>query len=106
MQLKARHQGAVRSTTATVVVGISKEGYREILGFKIALRDTGESWEELFEDLKERGLRGVEFAVSDAHEGPEKALRTFFPGCIWNRCQAHFQRNVLGRDPPPIATTS
>jgi transposase-like protein len=99
MQLKVRRQGAVRSTTAMIVVGISEEGYREILGFKIALRETGESWQELFEDLKERGLRGVEFAVSDAHEGLEKALRACFPGCIWNRCQAHFQRNVLDKTP-------
>ena len=99
MQLKVRRQGAVRSTTAMIVVGISEEGYREILGFKIALRETGESWKELFEDLKERGLQGVEFAVSDAHGGLEKALRACFPGCIWNRCQAHFQRNVLDKTP-------
>jgi Transposase and inactivated derivatives len=99
MQLKVRRQGAVRSTTAMIVVGISEEGYREILGFKIALRETGESWKELFEDLKDRGLRGVEFAVSDAHEGLEKALRACFPGCIWNRCHAHFQRNVLDKTP-------
>lgn len=99
MQLKVRRQGAVRSTTALIVVGISEEGYREILGFKIALRETGESWKELFKDLKERGLRGVEFAVSDAHEGLEKALRASFPGCIWSRCQAHFQRNVLDKTP-------
>ncbi|MCS3632500.1 transposase-like protein [Salinibacter ruber] len=99
MQLKVRRQGAVRSTTAMIVVGISEEGYREILGFKIALRETGESWKELFENLKERGLRGVEFAVSDAHEGLEKALRASFPGCIWSRCHAHFQRNVLDKTP-------
>ena len=99
MQLKVRRQGAVRSTTAMIVVGISEEGYREILGFKIALRETEESWKELFEDLKERGLRGVEFATSDAHEGLERALRACFPDCIWNRCQAHFQRNVLDKTP-------
>jgi Transposase and inactivated derivatives len=108
---KVRRQGAVRSTTAMIVVGISEEGYREILGFKTHLRETRESWKELFEDLKERGLRDVEFATSDAHEGLEKALRACFPGCIWNRCHTeeslgvYFQRNVLGRDRPPIATT-
>jgi transposase-like protein len=99
MQIDVRRQGAVRSTTAMIVVGISEEGYREILGFKIALRETGESWKELFEDLKERGLQNVEYAVSDAHEGLKKALRACFPGCIWNRCQAHFRRNVLDKTP-------
>ncbi|MCS3785719.1 transposase-like protein [Salinibacter ruber] len=51
-----------------IAVGISEDGQREILGFKIALRETGESWKELFEDLKaRRGLRRVELATSDAH---------------------------------------
>lgn len=54
MQLKVRCEGAVRSTTAMIVIGISEEGYPEILGFKIALRETGQSWKELFNDLKEQ----------------------------------------------------
>ena len=82
-----------------IVVGISEEGYREILGFKIALRETGDSWKELFEELKARGLQRVELATSDAHEGLETALRSAFPGCIWQRCQAHFRRNVLDKTP-------
>jgi transposase-like protein len=99
MRINVRRQGAVRSTQALIVVGISEEGYREILGLKIALRETGESWKELFEELKDRGLRRVELATSDAHEGLEAALRSSFPGCIWQRCQAHFRRNVLDKTP-------
>lgn len=98
MRINVRRQGAVRSTQALIVVGISEEGYREILGLKIALRETGESWKELFEELKDRGLRRVELATSDAHEGLEAALRSSFPGCIWQRCQAHFRRNVPRQD--------
>ncbi|MFB6232069.1 MAG: transposase [Salinibacter sp.] len=41
----------------------------------------------------------MELATSDAHEGLEAALREAFPGCIWNRCQAHFRRNVLDKTP-------
>jgi len=99
MQLKVRRQGAVRSTWALIVVGITEDGYREILGLKIALRETEESWKELLRELKDRGLRRVECATSDAHEGLESALREIFPGCIWQRCQAHFRRNVLDKTP-------
>jgi transposase-like protein len=102
MQLKIRHRDAVRSATALVVVGISEKGQREILGLKIALRETAESWKELFQELKDRGLRRVELATSDAHEGLESALRETFPGCIWQRCQAHFQRNVLDKTPADL----
>ena len=89
MQIDVRGQGVVRSTRAMIVVGISEEGHREIPGFETHLRETKESWKELFEDLKtRRGLRRVELVTSDAHEGLEVALRSTFPGCIWQRCPA------------------
>lgn len=88
MQLKVRRQRAVRSTMAMIVDGISEEGYREVLRFKMALRETGESWKELFENLKGRGLRAAEFA----RVTPTRDWRSCFPDCIWNRCWARFQR--------------
>ena len=99
MQLNIRHHEAVRSAMALIVIGISEDGYREILGLKIALRETAESWKELLQELKDRGLKRVELATSDAHEGLESALREAFPGCIWQRCQSHFRRNVLDKTP-------
>ena len=41
----------------------------------------------------------MELVTSDAHEGLEAALRETFPGCIWQRCQSHFRRNVLDKTP-------
>jgi putative transposase len=99
MQLNIRHHEAVRSAMALIVVGISEDGYREILGLKIALRETGESWKELLEELKDRGLSDVELATSDAHDGLKSALQETFPGCIWQRCQSHFRRNVIDKTP-------
>jgi transposase-like protein len=42
MQVKVRRQQAVRSTTVMIAVGISEEGYREILGLKVGFSETGE----------------------------------------------------------------
>ena len=67
---------------ALIVVGISEEGYREILGMRIALRETAESWRELLGELKDRGVWGVELATSDANEGLEAVLRETFLGCM------------------------
>ncbi len=96
-------RGAVRSTQALIVVGISEKGYWEILGLKIALRETGESWKNLLQELKERGLSGVEVATSDAHEDLEEELQETFPRRIWQRCQSHFRRNVLDETPSGYA---
>jgi transposase-like protein len=99
MQIKVRRQGAVRSTTVLLAVGISDQGQREILGLEVALGETGEAWRRFVRGLKARGLSGVEVATSDAHEGLRQALQAAFPGLIWQRCQAHFRRNVLDRTP-------
>lgn len=99
MQVKVRRQGAVRSTTVLLAVGISEAGQREILGLEVALGETGEAWRRFIGRLKARGLAGVEVATSDAHEGLRQALEAAFPGLIWQRCQAHFRRNVLDRTP-------
>ena len=68
-------------------------------GFLVALSKTGQAWERLIDQLKERGLSGVEVATSDAHEGLKQALQEAFPGLIWQRCQFHFRRNVMDQTP-------
>ena len=99
MQVKVRRQQAVRSTTVMIAVGISEEGYREILGLNVGFSETGEGWRTFLSDLKTRGLSGVECITSDAHEGLRGAIQRCFPGAIWQRCQAHFRRNVVDRVP-------
>ena len=65
----------------------------------MAFSETEEGWRRFIRGLKERGLSGVELATSDAHEGLKQALQEAFPGLVWQRCQSHFRRNVLGRTP-------
>jgi len=89
MHLKVRRQGAVRSTTVMLAVGINEAGQREILGLETAFGETGEAWRRFIRGLKRRGLSGVEVATSDAHEGLVQALREAFPGLIWQRCHRH-----------------
>lgn len=102
IQVKVRREGAVRSTTVLLAIGINAAGYREILGLEVAFGETGEAWQGFFRSLRERGLGGVEFATSDAHEGLVDALERTFPGVIWQRCQAHFMRNILDATPEQL----
>jgi transposase-like protein len=97
--IKVRRDEAVRSTSALIVIGISEEGTREILGIRLGDSETEETWEDIFCWLKGRGLRGVDYVISDSHAGLVKALRRNFQGTCWQRCQVHFMRNVLGLTP-------
>ena len=91
---KIRRDGSIIPQGVLIVVGIDNEGYREVLGVWCADTESEASWSAVFRELKERGLHGVDYVVSDDHTGLTKAIAVQFQGVIWQRCQVHFIRNV------------
>jgi transposase-like protein len=92
---KVRRGGRVISQGVLIVMGINTEGMREILAVRIADTESETTWSDLFRDLKRRGLSGVQLITSDNHEGIKAAVKRFFQGASWQRCQCHFMRNAL-----------
>jgi putative transposase len=78
-----------------VVMGIRDDGYREILGAKIADGEDELFWSGLFQDLADRGLSGVKLVISDGHKGIQKAVVKSFLGASWQMCHVHLVRAVL-----------
>ena len=78
-----------------VVMGIRDDGYREILGARIADGEDEIFWSGLFQDLADRGLSGVKLVVSDGHKGIQKAVEKSFLGASWQMCHVHLVRAVL-----------
>src|ERR671930_69217 len=97
--VKVRRDHAVRATSALIVSGVNAQGRRELLGLSLGDSESEGTWTDMFAWLKRRGLHGVEVLVSDDHSGLVKAAQRAFQGVIWQRCQVHLQRNVLGRTP-------
>jgi len=94
---KIRRGGAVIPQGVLVVIGIDNKGYREVLGVWCADSESETTWSTVFIELKDRGLSGVGYVVSDNHKGLTKAIARNFQGVVWQRCQVHFIRNVLSR---------
>jgi transposase-like protein len=78
-----------------VVTSVRDDGYREILGARIADGEDELFWTGFFDDLKDRGLSGVKLVVSDGHKGIQKAVEKSFLGASWQMCHVHFIRAVL-----------
>src|ERR687885_938099 len=97
--VKVRRDDAVRATSALIVSGVNEQGMREVLGLWLGDSESEGTWADMFANLKRRGLRGVEVLVSDDHAGLVKAAQRYFQGVLWQRCQVHLGRNVLGRTP-------
>ena len=73
------------------------DGKREILAVEVADTESESTYNELFRDLKARGLSGVLLVVSDDHKGLKAAAKRHFQGASWQRCQVHFTRNATGK---------
>lgn len=92
---KVRRGGEVVSQGVLVAVGVSATGYREVLGAWVADSESEASWGAVFGELKQRGLHGVRYVVSDDHAGMVRAIGRHFQNVVWQRCQVHFVRNAL-----------
>jgi len=93
---KIRRDGAVIPQGVLIMVGVDDEGFREVPGVWCADLESEAMWSQVFRELKERGLAGVSYVVSDDHEGLTNAITQYFQGVIRQRCQVHFIRNILG----------
>jgi len=86
-----------------VVIGATPEGRKELVGFKVGVRESAQSWRELLVDLKARGLSTApKIAVGDGALGFWKAMDEIFPATRHQRCWVHKTANVLNKVPKSV----
>ena len=93
--IHCRDQGRGKQTVLVTAVALNKEGMRRIVGIEGVDVESYISWRSFLLSLRKRGLLGLELVVSDSHQGLVRAIKEVFNGCSWQRCIAHFERNVL-----------
>ncbi len=90
--------GAIRHPVL-VALGITPEGKKEILDFRLARSESEHDWELFLTDLYNRGLKGkgMKLIVIDGGKGLINALQTVFPKKPMQRCWAHKTRNITDK---------
>ena len=96
---KVRIGGVVRDAAVLSAIGIGPDERRRVLGVSVALSEAEVHWRAFLEDLQARGMRGVEYVVSDDHAGLRAARRAVLGGATWQRCQFHLARNAIHHAP-------
>lgn len=99
---RVREAGVIQSQAVLIAIGINWEGRRQVLAVDLANRESRSSWRDFLAKLRDRGLHGVEFVVSDDHAGLKAAIREIVPEAAWQRCYVHFLRNALDYVPRKV----
>ena len=97
--LKRSWAGEVRNVSLLVAIGVSAEGFREILGICEGAKEDRAGWSGFLAHLKRRGLTGVELIVSDACLGLVESAAEHFPEARWQRCVVHWYRGLFSHVP-------
>ncbi len=95
--LKNRTGAGARKRVVLVALGITAEGKKEVIDFKLATGESQGAWESFLNDLYRRGITGagVALIVVDGGKGLLAGLEVAYGTIPVQRCWAHKTRNVL-----------
>ena len=82
-----------------VIIGVDVNGYKDILGLWIDKTESANFWSNVFEDLKERGVKDILYMSSDGIAGFKGSLERVFPRTQSQRCVVHLVRNLYSLCP-------
>lgn len=86
-------------TPILAAVGIRLDGVREVLAFTAGASDNEAAWQDLFQDLKTRGVQHIRLVISDGGSAVLKAVAQQWPAAQRQRCIYHKIENVLSYVP-------
>lgn len=92
---KVRDESKIRNKAAYVILGVNKDGFKDILGIWIGENETSKFWYSVLTDLKNRGVKDVLIFSVDGLPGFKEAISASYPESVIQRCIIHQLRNTF-----------
>lgn len=97
VHIKIHRKRSVASEAFYVALAVTEEGTREVIYIGNMPVESATGWGEIFEALKERGLKRVGLMVADGIKGLDGVIGEKFPGTPLQRCVTHLKRNMFAK---------
>lgn len=95
IHFSVKENASVKKKAVYVILGISSEGYKEILGLYIGDTESSKYWFSVLNELKNRGVRDILIVCADGLSGIKEVISSAFPNTEYQRCIVHQVRNTL-----------
>lgn len=95
VHFSVREDSRVVKKAAYIVLGITRDGHKEILGIWIGENESSKFWLGVLNELKQRGVKDILIICSDNLTGIKEAIQTAFPNTVQQRCIVHMIRNSV-----------
>jgi len=93
IMLKVKQGGKYINKCIYLVIGLKKDGLKEVLGMWLAETESASFWMSVLTDLKARGVDDILIACTDNLKGFTDAIKGVFPQTITQLCIVHQIRN-------------
>lgn len=93
--VKMRHEGTVQNRAVHVVIGLTTEGYKEVLGLWVETNEGAKFWMRVLSELQSRGVEDVLIACCDGLKGFPAAIQAVFPNTRVQTCIVHQVRHSM-----------
>lgn len=95
LHYKVKDQGKVKARAVYNILGINKEGKKDLLGVYVSESEGANFWLSVLTDLQNRGVKDILIACIDGLNGFPQAISGIFPQTEVQTCVVHQIRNSL-----------
>ena len=92
---KVREDNAIKSKAVYCLIGINRQGIKDLLGMYIGQAESARFWLSVLNDIQRRGVQDIFIASIDNLKGFSQAIEAVFPKTKVQLCIVHQIRNSL-----------
>jgi putative transposase len=90
---KVKEDGAIKTKAVYCLLGVNREGIKDLLGLYISENEGARFWLNVLADIQNRGVKDILIACIDNLKGFAEAIETIFPNTEVQLCIVHQIRN-------------
>jgi len=92
---KVREDNAIKTKAVYCLIGVNREGIKDLLGMYIGQAESARFWLSVLNDIQRRGVQDILIASIDNLKGFSQAIEAVFPKTKVQLCIVHQIRNSL-----------
>ena len=98
--IPTRRVDSVYKEAYYTILGVKPDRTREVLSVVNFPTEGASQWEDIFEDLRKRGVKQIDLFVSDGLNGIENSIWKYYKNADVQLCVVHLMRDILKHSKP------
>jgi transposase-like protein len=90
---KVKEQGSIKTKAVYCVIGLNRDGVKDLLGLYIGENEGAKFWLQVLTDIQNRGVQDIFIACIDNLKGFAEAIESIYPQTEVQLCVIHQIRN-------------